>query len=421
VCLDEDRALLRRFLAWLDVRPPRRVARLLVDEQRLPGEAEGSDEAEAERRGLPDLLIHDGDGWAVIVESKVQAGLPRDQLHRHVATLRRRGFDRTKVLCLTKHGVAPPRGVLGRTWSELYQWLGAGARPGSWASRLRAYLRAAETRFVQEAYMTEGTLTTFDGFHFGHRNPYSYGEAKRLLKLARDELVRDRRLVRLGLDPEGPGRGAITGVSGSGVWDVLPLRMGLGRQPFTAVPHLTLTVEREEVAAAVTIPNGVSPTVRRQLAALGAGGLDRLRRQILVRARPLVRRGAVVRAYAVQRRFPNRGSAGIEVARVRFTLHTPVRGGGPVTYDPRWAGFFADLLARKRGNVQFGYVVALPHGMRGLASRRSLDLLIQAWWSLEPVLRILRQPGSAGRRGAVRGRPAQGPRGRAVPGRARAR
>lgn len=389
VCLDEDRGLLRRFLAWLGVRPPAPVRTLLVDGQRLPGEDESAEE-EAERRGLPDLVIHDGDRWALIVESKVQAPLSSGQLGRHVITLRRRGFDRASVLCLTKRGMPPPRGALGRTWSEVYQWLGPRATPGSWAGRLRAYLRAAETRLAEEAYMTEGTLTMFDGFRFGPRNPYTYAEAKRLLKLAREQLARDPRLQRLGLDPRGRGRGAIT-ASEDLVWDVLPLRQTRGSRSFTAAPHLTLGVHRNEVSAAVTIPNAVSPVLRRSLAALGPDGLGQLHRQILRRARPLVQRGAVVRAYAVQRHFPSRRGTAIEDARLRFTLHAVVRAaGGQARYDSRWAALFADLLARKRGNVQFGYAVALPHGMRGLASRTSLDLLVRAWWSMEPLLRVLR-------------------------------
>jgi len=37
---------------------------------------------------------------------------------------------------------------------------------------------------AREEYLTEGTLTMFDGFQFTDENPYTYGEGKRLLKLA---------------------------------------------------------------------------------------------------------------------------------------------------------------------------------------------------------------------------------------------
>ena len=99
VCLDEDRRLLSQFLTWVGARSPQAAKALILEEQRLPGEAAGgadgedADEEEAQRRGLPDLIIHDGQHWCLIVESKVNAARTANQLERHIRTLRRRGFD----------------------------------------------------------------------------------------------------------------------------------------------------------------------------------------------------------------------------------------------------------------------------------------------------------------------------------------
>lgn len=82
VCLDEDRRLLQEFLAWAGVQSPARVRDLLIVEQSLPGDPPES-ELEAERIGLPDIVVHDDDGWCLLVESKVQAPLTEDQLRRH--------------------------------------------------------------------------------------------------------------------------------------------------------------------------------------------------------------------------------------------------------------------------------------------------------------------------------------------------
>lgn len=92
VCMHEDCALLRGFLAWIGATPPVRSTELLLVEQSLPGDPPASEE-EAERKGLPDIVIHDGAVWCVLIESKVQAALTEDQLTRHERTLRRRGFD----------------------------------------------------------------------------------------------------------------------------------------------------------------------------------------------------------------------------------------------------------------------------------------------------------------------------------------
>ncbi len=191
VCLHEDRALLRAFLSWMGVRAPVNAKALVLVEQSLPGDPPES-EAEAERRGLPDIVIHDEDCWCVLIESKVQAALTEDQLGRHERTLRRRGFERIHRVALTKSGTRVPKDTLSLTWSGLYEWLGSAGPRCEWSNRLRAYLRAAELRLAQEEYLTEGTLTMFDGFPFSQDNPYTYGEAKRLLKLALTELRNDR-------------------------------------------------------------------------------------------------------------------------------------------------------------------------------------------------------------------------------------
>ena len=120
---------------------------------------------------------------------------------------------------LTKAGVRAPKDSIALTWSGLYEWLGTTGRRSEWSERLRAYLRAAEVRLAHKEYLTEGTLTMFDGFPFSSKNPYTYGEGRRLLKLAMAELRKDRSLKALGMDPKAPGRGAITGRGGDHVWD----------------------------------------------------------------------------------------------------------------------------------------------------------------------------------------------------------
>ena len=259
VCLHEDRTLLRRFVAWIGVKPPVRATELLIAEQSLPGDPPESEE-QAERKGLPDIVIHDGAVWCVLIESKVQAALTDDQLTRHERTLRHRGFEYVRCVVLTKAGVRSRRAI-AVTWSGLYGWLGRNGTRREWSERLRSYLRAAEVRLAREEYLTEGTLTMFDGFQFSVDNPYTYGEGKRLLKLAMGELRKDSSLKALGMDPTAPGRSAITGRGQRAVWDFLSLIDRPKRGLFTSYPHLTLAVHADHLEVAVTIPNGVVRTV----------------------------------------------------------------------------------------------------------------------------------------------------------------
>lgn len=389
VCLYEDRALLRRFLAWIAANPPARV-NLFVAEQSLPGDPPVSSEEEAERRGLPDIVIHDGATWCVLIESKVQAALSHDQLARHERTLKRRGFEQVERMVLAKAGVRL-RNAITLTWSGLYEWLGTNGSGSDWPERLRSYLRAAEVRLTREEYLTEGTLTMFDGFQFSPDNPYTYGEGKRLLKLATAELRRNKSLMALGMDPGAPGRSAITGRGGSAVWDFLSLRDRPKGGSFTSYPHLTLGVHADHLEVAVTIPNGVVRTVRQRLAELGSDGLAKLNARIVKKARRVLSRGAWVRAYAVQRHYVSQRSPAITDARMDFKLETCLSpNGGRVKCQPEWLQLFAELFRRKRSNIQFGYVVHLPWETRGLGTRESLDLMVDSWHSLEPLLDLVR-------------------------------
>jgi hypothetical protein len=381
VCLDEDRVLLRRFLKWIDVPPPVHVRSIDVVEQGLPGEHARSEE-EAQRRGLPDIVIHADEDWCLLIESKVQASLSTDQLRRHTWTLRRRGFRRVYRLILTKRTHAV-KGTVARTWSNLYEWLGdQDERP--WPHRLRAYLRAAEARLASEKYLTEGTLTMFDGFQFIDDESYAEGEARRLLKLAIQELRRRPDLRRIGVDPKATGRPAL-----SGLWDFLALRDRPKGPLFTRWPHLTLASHPDHLEVAITIPHGVDPAVRKRLIALGPDGLTALNMQILRRARRLLSRGARVEAYAVQRHYRTQRSPADVDARLVFKLST-TRGQGQVKTQPEWLTLFETLLRRKRSNIQFGYVVRLPWTTRGLSSRQSLDLIAESWKALSPVLAVAR-------------------------------
>lgn len=118
--LSADRALLIPFLRWLGVKHIPPVARLRIVEQQVPGAEVSGDEEEG--RGLPDTCIADADGWAVLFECKVQAGINADQIRRHIATARRHGYDGAPVVLLSVDPPtrALPDGVIARQWREVY-------------------------------------------------------------------------------------------------------------------------------------------------------------------------------------------------------------------------------------------------------------------------------------------------------------
>ena len=298
------------------------------------------------------------------------------------------------MLALTKDGVKLPPRVTGRTWAGLYERLGNVARGVEWAERLRAYLRAAEVRLAREGYLTEGTLTMFDGFKFSADNPYTYGEAKRLLNLGDGGGAGRIRSLRRARD--GPAHEDVAGTRQdhrtrqNSISDFLPLRHRPKGGGFTKYPHLTLSVRDSHLEVAVTIPTahpprsaGVSPnwmwTARRASTARSSSEQGpHLRRRL----------GRGIRAAASLQGAPpsHDGREGV----VQAGPPQP-RGGGRVKHQPEWWDLFASLLkAGKHSNIQFGYVVKLPWNTPKLNSREALRLIVAGWSTLEPLLDVLR-------------------------------
>lgn len=151
-------------------------------------------------------------------------------------------------------------------------------------------MRTFERKMLAKDYQIRGTITVFDGLRFDDDNPYTYREGKRLIRLLGD-LLQDRRdLHRIGIDPKGKRRAAITGRGADGVWDLLPLTVARDAKQFTSFPHLTISINRKQAKAAVTVPNGVKGGFRSKLSAFELDGFVGLLAQIEKRLRPVVKR-----------------------------------------------------------------------------------------------------------------------------------
>ena len=127
---------------------------------------------------------------------------------------------------------------------------------------------------IEEGKLLTGSLTAFNGFRFGE-NPYTYPEAKRVLRLAMDEL-RKREDLReaLRVDPDRRGRPAITGSKG-GVWDFLLFNSHPEGKSHNARPHLNLNISADGGVGAPAILPDKAGTAWGKLKTLGeAGFLD---------------------------------------------------------------------------------------------------------------------------------------------------
>lgn len=399
--LHHDRAILRSFLRSIgaDAVPP--AERLRVVEQRLPGEEiEGVEitETESERRGLPDICIYEDAEerpWALAIESKAQAKAYVDQLRRHQSTLSKRGFSNPQLLLITVEPASSahqlPDRVVARQWRQIYAWLRTEHAASFWSRAVTEYMEVFETKMVAQEYSIRGTITMFDGLRFDEDRPYNYPEAKRLLLLLGDELRKDRRMVKLGMDPKGQGRGAITGRARDSVWDFLPLASARGSTLFTTHPHFTFSIARGHPGAMITVPNGVKGGFRKRLESLGEDGFLDLLQSIESNLRSIVRssKGATPLVYAVQRHFLTQNSGGIEDARLSFDLRTVVPGGSDrVKHQPEWAVGMYRALTLKRSNIQLGIGLHFSYSCPIVRSPKVVELFVNTWIALEPALRL---------------------------------
>lgn len=235
----------------------------------------------------------------------------------------------------------------------------------------------------------------FAGIPFGKDEPYNYHEAKRLLRLALDELRKRGDLKKeLGMDSESKGHAAITGRESTRVWDFLRLAQAHGGH--TEFPHLTLSIDEGQLLAQVTIPNGIRPQFRKNLI---TGGRDRfcaLFRKLLDNFNTSLKgvNGAAAWVEVVQRRYPTQRSEPIIDARLQFDLRTAFeeqRGvRNSVKQQQQWLEATYDALAQKTSNLQLG-VGAIFRYERcpGVHKAEILNHVANVWLGCKPLIETL--------------------------------
>lgn len=389
IALNEDRKLLRLFLEKVaGIRPPCKSTELGVLVQQCPGEPELTDE-EAERLGIPDLWIFNlKKSWCVVIESKVQLVLKADQIKGHLGTAKRRGFQTIIPMTIavrTPTSVLPGCKVI--EWRHIYEWLG-GLPQYEWGQRLRRFMEVLENRMVQAEQWIGGTLTMFSGIPFSSPNDYSYLEAKRLLGMTTEELRKRKDLCdKLGMNPNGPGRPAITGQDSDRVWDFIPIVPSRAARNFTAFPHLTVGISRDHVEAMVTIPNSVNSQMRAKLVELGINGFSKLLGKILDNMKSVTKGGGQPLFRGVQRRYPSQKSNPFIDARIEFDLRTAFRSGPPKK-QPAWlnAGYNA-FVKKNNSNYQFQVGALIPFDRAPkLQSPQAISMIAEAWLACKPLI-----------------------------------
>lgn len=392
--LKEDKKLLLSFVRWITgATPPKK---LIIIEQSLPDDPEISED-DSEQRGLPDAWIYDDESWSLLIESKVSSPLKNDQLERHLRTAERRGYENVQVLAIdvSQPKRKLPNRVLFKKWSDIYTWLIKHSKQAEWAKRAAQYLEISEAKLPEEGYLREGTLTVFSGIPFDGDEPFNYQEGKRILKLAMQELRKRKDLVKkIGMNPKGLGRGAITGKDATAVWDFLRIRGSKNNELFTKYPHLTLGLQRDRVLAIITVPNGITPSFRRNIISLGYDGFTELMKKVNSNFNKALKKakGAAPWVEIVQRRYSSQRATPIIDARIEYDLRTvfPTRRKQPIKIQKEWLRATFDALANKQSNLQVAVGAIFPYRTCEVnKSPEILNYVAATWIACKPLLDVM--------------------------------
>lgn len=384
-----------RFVEWLSGKRVPERSQLVVVQQTIPGTVTTRPDPD-ERRGLPDICIHDGD-WCLAIENKVDAPLTTDQLNRHRRSVQR-AFETVEVAAITAVPRPPrfPDDIHHRTWEEVYCWLGSQLKRGNdqdafWCSQLRDFMRAFEARQMTEGSEMKNPLTTFDGIPFGNDYPFNYREAKLLIRQAMGILRKRPALKKLGIDPACTGRPGITD-EGTFVWDFMSLRPSNSGDKFTIWPHLTLGIWIDKIDVMLTIPNGTKARCIGPLRELGPSGFVDMCQQI---AGNLERRFGKTGAFQPvlnldQRHFLGQRKA-VGDGRLLVDLRVANRKSpSGVKERPFWLESAYQLFTDKQGaNVQLQLGAYFPYS-GGLLNRiRAVEAIEAGWLSCKPAVDLL--------------------------------
>ena len=354
--LHQDRTLLKSFLSTFGPKSYPSVQKLHVIEQSLPGRPEISED-EASKRGLPDALVFDDEGWALVIESKIGSTLTKNQLRRHQKTVERCGYDRVFGMAITVH---EPNFELEKwrrlSWRDFYSWGRQHKHRSRWADLLVDYFDVAESRMANDHYLKEGTITEFSGISF---DPYTYLEAKRVLRLLTQKIRDDGQFIReMGLDAESE-RSSIT--DQPRVWDFVSfLPPDGGEIAFQKYPHCTVAIGPDDAEAMMTVPHATSRHLRNRL--LG-DSFNEFSERLHATSDVLIDALDGIKAYrptvrVMQRRYPSQRSIPLRDGDLEFDIRT-IFGepnpsyGPPIKQQTEWARMVYELLRNKRSNIQF--------------------------------------------------------------------
>ncbi len=378
------RSFLRDFIG-IQFNPRRE--RLILTAQKRPGahgDRAGTPGNQSERDSVPDgWLVCEEQGWAVVIESKIERGKLRlDQLRGHLKGAAH--YPRKYLLILTPDEKPPrevrrlaarrPR-VYWHPWSKVHSWTTRALRSQNNREASGHLLRS-----LKEFLEMDEMLSGFQGIDFS--DGYNTRKAKAVLKSLMEK-------IRPGVLKHYPqlrgGRGGIT-TFGTNVWDCFGVK-----PKFTDDLHFTLEIHETETFISITMPNAARRRWQRIRHILEDPVLSMSFQRTLAKLR-----GGVPELWIRldQRHFISQRFM-VPDARLDFKVDTAdfLRSARSVKRFPLWFRTAQEAILTKRGiNLQLMCRARFPHNnkVREIKSPRFAQTALQTIKNFKPLYKLLR-------------------------------
>lgn len=299
--------------------------------------------------------------------------------------VRRRGYEKIRGLAIVADSnIDLPKKWSSIRWSEVYRWLSSRPRKTVWHRELVNYFEVLEAQLVREDALGKRAITQFNGIHFNAADPFSYAEAKRLLKLLREQLLSEKSSLKiLGVKDAEVGRSSIT--DQPVLWDFLAINANRAGRNFTSHPHFTFAIGSSNASAMVTVPNAVKGNIYRQLknasAVEFADALDSFQKKLSRETKGIDGIRPTIRI--MQRHYRTQRSKATIDGILDFDLRTANSNGNrrnTPKYQPEWVAMALPILKYKRSNIQFQIGCEFEYGQcKKLRYTDSHLLFLKSW------------------------------------------
>jgi hypothetical protein len=339
--------------------------------------AEGHHRTDAEQTGIPDLALIDDADRAIIIESKINAGLITSQLEAHERRTTCNGLKLLAGLAITgrdcdarlidswkqRRGKAKP-GWHHVTWRSVYELARAQPPENTWAREFADYMEIFAGEMDDKGMGSDVRVMGFSGIPFSSSEDYDVKIAKRLLRALIDDLIDDKKFLSAIGFKKGQTPATRKRIKNEpNVWDYLAPPSGRADNH-----HFTIYVHDDKAGAALTIPNDMTGKLRNYLKKSGEGEFEELIREILgnLEKSGLIRNGGLPHINLVQRRFRTRTDVYARDGTIEFDIRTMKgqkrKGKEPaIAEQAAWMELCEELILNRRGNTQFQIGVHFPY------------------------------------------------------------